>query len=165
MPISIIVAVSENNVIGKDNKLLWHLPADLKYFKQLTIGHSIIMGRKTFESIGKPLPQRKSIIVTRNKNFEAEGCAVVNSLEDAIALSQNKEEVFIIGGAEIYKAAMEKADKIYFTRVHHCFEGDAFFPAIDESTWTKIHEQHCLADEKNLYPYSFLTFIKKNSSC
>lgn len=163
MKLSIIVAVAENHVIGRDNQLIWHLPKDLKQFKNLTTGHPIIMGRKTFESIGKPLPNRTSIIISRNTNFAAEGCIVVNSLEDAILEAQKieSEEAFIIGGAEIYKIAFPLSDKIYLTRVYHNFEGDTFFPVIDLDTWQETKRLINEIDEKNLYEFDFIELERK----
>lgn len=161
MKISLLVAISENNVIGKDNKLIWHLPADLKLFKDLTLGHHIIMGRKTFDSIGKPLPGRTSVIITRNKDYEMPGCIIVNSLDQAISAARNDDEIFIIGGGEIFKDAMKVADKLYLTIVHEYFEGDTFFPAIDMNNWTELKRQKHLPDEKNKYSYSFCEFVRK----
>lgn len=163
MKLSIIVAVAENRVIGRDNQLIWHLPKDLKQFKNLTTGHPIIMGRKTFESIGKPLPNRTSIIISRNTNFAVEGCIVVNSLEDAILEAQKieSEEAFIIGGAEIYKIAMPLSDKIYLTRVYHNFEGDTFFPVIDLDIWQETKRLINEVDEKNLYEFDFIELERK----
>ena len=158
MILSIIVAVANNNVIGKDNKLIWHLPADLKYFKALTMGAPIIMGRKTYESIGKPLPGRTSIIITQNRDFKADGCIVVHSLESALAEAKGSAEAFIIGGEQIYRQAMAFADKIYVTRVHETFEGDSFFPETDPLTWQLIDRKDNIPDEKNMFHYSFLTF-------
>lgn len=135
MIVSIIVAVAENQAIGFDNHLLWHISEDLKRFKSLTLGHHIIMGRKTFESIGKPLPGRINIVISRQDGFNANDCLVANSLESAIELAQNDSEVFIIGGGEIYKQALLIADKIYLTRVHAGFHGDTFFPELNLSEW------------------------------
>jgi len=161
MILSIIVAVGNNGVIGKDNTLIWHLPGDLQYFKNLTMGKPIIMGRKTFESIGKPLPGRTSVIVTHNKNYKAEGCIIAHTLEDALKKIDTKcEEAFIIGGAEIYKQSLPIADKIYMTRVYEDFEGDTFFPSINSSTWQLITKTPMPVDEKNKYPYGFLIFKK-----
>lgn len=131
MTVSIVVAIAENNAIGKNNELLWHLPTDLKHFKQLTSGHTIIMGRKTFDSIGKPLPNRRNIVITRSNSLEIPGAEVVNNIDQALALCTAEKEVFIVGGAEIYRQAMDKTDKIYLTTVHasviqksaHCFSG------------------------------------------
>jgi dihydrofolate reductase len=160
MTISIIAAIDENNVLGKDNKLIWHLPADLQHFKELTSGHHIIMGRKTWESIGKkPLPNRTSIVITRDKNYKAEGCMLVHSLDEALAAVKNDEEVFVIGGAEIYKQAMEKATKMYITRVHHAFQGDTFFPEIGKEWFEAIYNDF-EKDEKNKYDFSLCEYEK-----
>ncbi|MBN2596728.1 dihydrofolate reductase [Labilibaculum sp.] len=161
MNVSIIVAVSRNQVIGKDNQLIWKLSADLKRFKALTTGHTIIMGRKTFESIGKPLPNRTSVIITRQGDYVAEGCIVVNSLEKALERFSDQEEVFIIGGGTIYKEALVKANKIYYTKVHKDFEGDTFFPVLDLKEWKSVSREDCLPDEKNEVPYSFIDYIRK----
>ena len=155
MILSLIVAVSKNNVIGADNGLLWQMPADLKHFKAVTIGHTVIMGRKTYDSIGKPLPGRRNIIVTRQEKFKAQGCEVVNSLQDAVDLCTREQEVFIVGGGEVYKQAIHAADKIYLTRIYGEFEGDTVFPQINFSEWrlTKYLKHH--GDAKNQYDYSF----------
>jgi dihydrofolate reductase len=162
MKLSIIVAVAENGVIGHNNQLIWRLPEDLKMFKRLTSGHPIIMGRKTFESIGKPLPNRTSIIITKNPDFQIEGCITVHSLEEAIEAANEIEEneAFIIGGAEIYRLALPFADKIYLTEVHHTFEGDTFFPAIDKDLWEEVNRIDHDIDEKHLYKYSFVELEK-----
>jgi dihydrofolate reductase len=157
MIISIVVAISENHVIGKDNKLLWYLPNDLKHFKDITTGHTVIMGRKTYESVGKPLPKRRNIIITR-QDITIEGCEVVNSIEAAVALCKNEEEVFIVGGAEIYKQSMRLTNRIYLTIVHKEFDGDSFFPEINKSEWNEVHREDYQPDEKNSLPYSFITF-------
>jgi dihydrofolate reductase len=160
---SMIVAVSENEVIGKDNQLIWHLPADLKYFKSLTMGHHMIMGRKTFESIGKALPGRTSVIITRNKNYAVpEGCIVTNSLEQAYKIAEdNKDaEAFIIGGAEIFKQAESLCDKIYYTEVKARFDGDTFF-YLDKSKWKEVKREDHLKDEKNKFDYSFLEYVRR----
>ena len=156
MTISIIVATSENRAIGKNNQLLWHLPGDLKHFKDITSGHSLIMGRKTFDSVGKPLPNRRNIVVTRQA-ITISGCEVVNSIDKALELCKDEDEVFIGGGAEIYKQAMKLTDRIYLTIVHQDFEADTFFPEIDSSDWKEVsHEDH-QPDHKNLIAYSFIT--------
>lgn len=157
MTVSIIVAIAENNAIGKNNQLLWHLPADLKHFKDITGGHSIIMGRKTFDSVGKPLPRRRNIVVTR-RPITIEGCEVVNSIEAGIALCKGEEEVFIGGGAEIYRQAMHLTDRIYLTIVHKRFTADTFFPEIDPEQWQELSREYHAPDEKNLLPYSFITY-------
>lgn len=163
MKVSIIVAISENNVIGKDNALLWRLSDDMQFFKRTTTGHHIIMGRKTFDSLGKRLlPNRTSIVITRNSDYEMpEGGIVAHSVEDAIAKVTNETEAFIIGGEQIYKASLSFADTLYVTRVHHSFEGDAYFPEIDMNQWKLVSEEHHTADEKNEYDYSFQTFVRK----
>lgn len=155
--LSIIVAISANNAIGKDNQLLWHLPADLKHFKEITTGHTIIMGRKTYDSIGKPLPNRRSIVITRNPDLKIEGVEVVTSLKAAIELCKSDDEAFIIGGAEIYQQALPFTTHIYLTRVHQSYEADAFFPELDQTTWNEINSASHPADEKNKVAYSFST--------
>ncbi|MDD3877516.1 MAG: dihydrofolate reductase [Bacteroidales bacterium] len=164
MKLSIIVAIANKSVIGKDNRLIWHLPADLRYFKNLTMGYPIIMGRKTYESIGRPLPGRTSVIITHNMNFHAEGCIIVHSLEEAIKQVAAFEEAFIIGGAQIYAQALPIADKLYLTRVFHTFDGDTFFPEIMEKEWQLIEETQMNADEKNNYPFAFMVYerVKTN---
>jgi len=155
--IALVVAMDRNRVIGKDNKLIWHLPADLKFFKNLTTGHPIIMGRKTYEAIGKSLPNRTNIIITRQQDYKAEGCLAAHSLNEALMMAQQIDsEIFVIGGAEIYKQAMFLADTIYLTEVHHAFEGDTFFPEIDSLLWTETSRENFKADEKHAYDYSFV---------
>lgn len=159
--ITIIVAAAENNAIGKDNQLIWHLSDDLKRFKTLTNGHHIIMGRKTFESFPKPLPNRTHIVITRQPNYQVpDGVVVVNTLEDAIDASKNDSQPFIIGGGEIYKQAMNIADKIEITRVHEHFDADTFFPKIDTNIWKETSKTLHKKDEKNEYDYSFLTYVR-----
>lgn len=158
--ITIIAAIAKENALGKDNQLIWYLPADLKRFKKVTFNHHIIMGRKTFESLGKPLPNRTTIIITRNDNYKAEGCIVVNSLKLAIEAANEDENPFILGGAEIYTQAIEIADKLDLTFVHHPFEADVFFPEIDKTIWKETTREDFKADEKNKYDYSFLSYIK-----
>jgi dihydrofolate reductase len=159
--LTIIAAVAKNNALGKNNDLIWHLPADLKRFKEITLGHHIIMGRKTFESLGKPLPNRTTIIITRNPDYVVPGCIVVNGLEEAIEAAAADENPFILGGAEIYKQAMSFADILDLTLVHEAFEGDAFFPVIDMSKWTEMSRQDFKADKINKYDYSFVRYKKK----
>ncbi len=160
MTISIIVAIGQNYAIGKNNQLLWHLPTDLKHFKNTTAGHTVIMGRKTFDSVGKPLPKRRNIVITR-QNIEIEGCEVVRSLDDALALCKGEEEVFIVGGAEIYKLAMPVTNRIHLTIVHHDFEADTFFPEIDYADWVETSRHDYPADEKHAYAYSILTIERR----
>lgn len=155
--LAIIVAISENNAIGKNNQLLWHLPADLKHFKEITTGNTIIMGRKTFDSIGKPLPNRRSIVISRNINLVIPGVETVTSLENAIELCKHDKEAFIIGGAEIYQQALPYATHIYLTLVHQEYEADAFFPTIDPSEWKEVNSVNHPADEKNEVAYTFST--------
>jgi dihydrofolate reductase len=161
--ISLIVAAAENNAIGKDNQLLWHLPNDLKFFKNTTWGMPVIMGRKTFEAVNKPLPGRFNIVITRQADWKAEGTIVATDLQDALqkAKETNCNEIFVIGGGEIYKQSMEIADKIYITRVHASFDADTFFSAIDESKWQLTHNQDFRVDEKHAYAYSFQTWQRK----
>ena len=167
MRVSLIVAVSENGVIGKDNDLIWHLPKDMKFFKDTTQGHHVIMGRKNFESIPhkfRPLPNRTNIIVTRQTGYVAEDCIVVNSVEDSIEVAKRNgdTEPFVIGGGEIYKVALENnlIDRIYLTKIHYTFKGDTFFPDLSED-WKVLAREDCQADEKNKYDYSFLVLEKQ----
>ncbi len=161
--IKILVACDENHVIGKNNALIWHLPADLKRFKELTTGNVIIMGRKTFDSIGRPLPNRTSIVITRQTDYNQEGVIIVHSLEEAIlkAKSLHRGDIYIVGGAEIYRMAMELADEIELTLLHDIFEGDAFFPEINPAVWKEISKERGITDEKNPFQYSFITY-KRN---
>jgi len=158
--ITIIAAVAKNNALGKDNQLIWHLPADLKRFKKVTLNHHIIMGRKTFESLEKPLPNRTTIIITRNLNYIAKGCIVVNSLAEAIEAAKVDKNPFILGGAEIYKQALEIADVLDLTIVHHEFDADAFFPEIDFNVWKEKSREDFKADDKNKYDYSFIKYLR-----
>ncbi|RXP58633.1 dihydrofolate reductase [Lutibacter sp. HS1-25] len=162
--ITIIAAISTNNALGKDNQLIWHLPADLKRFKKVTLGHHIIMGRKTFESLGKPLPNRTTIIITRNKNYTQSGCIVVNSLNEAIEAAKADTNPYILGGAEIYKQAMSIADKLDLTLVHQTFDADAFFPKIDFNLWEESSREDFKSDDLNKYPFSFVTYTKKKEA-
>ena len=163
--ITIIAAIAKNNALGKNNDLIWHLPADLKRFKKTTTGHHILMGRNTFESIGKPLPNRTTIIITRNDNYFKDGCLIANSLEEAIELAKEDEHIFIIGGAQVYRYAIENniADTLDITLVHHEFEADVFFPEIDLKIWEEVSREDLKADEKNKFDYSFLKFQKKTN--
>ena len=159
--LTIIAAIANNNALGKDNDLIWHLPADLIRFKKTTTGHHIIMGRNTFESIGKPLPNRTTVIITRNKDYKAEGCIVVNSLKDALKIAENDKSPFIIGGGQVYKEAIELADRLDITEVHHNFDADVFFPEIEMSIWKETKRERFSADEKNKFEYSFIEYIKR----
>jgi dihydrofolate reductase len=160
--ISLVVAVSENNAIGKNNQLLWHLPNDLKFFKNTTWGGAVIMGRKTFESVNKPLPGRTNIVITKQVNWTSENVIVVNSIEAAIqkAKDLNFKDIFIIGGGEIYKESMSIADKIYLTKVHTTIEGDTYFPELQNDKWKMISNKDFSADEKHAFDYSFQEWVK-----
>jgi len=160
--ISLIVAMDQNRVIGKNNKLPWHLPADLQYFKKVTMGHPIVMGRKTFESIGRVLPGRENVIVTRNQDFKAEGCVVLHDIAQIKTFADSRdEEVFVIGGAEIFKEILPFTDRLYITEIHETFEGDTFFPEIDENEWDEISSNPGNIDEKNRFAHDFIILQKK----
>ena len=161
MIVSAIVAAAQNNVIGDGNDIPWRISSDLKYFKRTTLDHHVIMGRKTFESLGKPLPNRTTIIITRNTEYKVEGCVVVHDLLTAIEAAREDKNPFILGGAEIYKQAMPLADVLDLTLVHDSFDADAFFPDIDGSVWKEVNREDHLADEKNTYDYSFVQYKKK----
>jgi dihydrofolate reductase len=161
MRLSMIAALSTNGVIGRDSGIPWRQSTDLKRLKALTMGHHIIMGRKTFDTIGRPLPGRTNVVITRQPDFAADGVVVVSSLEDAIRLAAESgdAEPFIAGGAQIYELAMHRADRMYLTRIHADIEGDTFFPEFDDvSEWHLTDAEHCEPDEKNEYPYSFLIY-------
>ena len=158
MVLSIIVAAAENNVIGRDNGLIWRLSADLKRFKALTTGHTILMGRKTFESIGRALPNRRNIVISRNPEFEAAGCEVVHSVEEALELTKNEDEVFVTGGGTIYKKLWDKADRLYLTVVHLECEGDTVIQSVDPEVWREVAREVGKADEKNECDYTFINY-------
>lgn len=160
--ITIIAAAAKNDALGKDNKMLWHLPDDFKHFKEITTGHHIIMGRKTFESFPKPLPNRTHVIITRQEDYRAEGCIIVHSLEQALEVCKSEEEIFIIGGGEIYDLAMEVADVIELTRVQDNFEADTFFPKIDIKKWQLISYNANYKNEKHLSGFDYETYIKRH---
>ncbi|MFF2531413.1 dihydrofolate reductase [Brevibacillus sp. NPDC058079] len=155
MKLSIIAAVDENGVIGKNNGLPWKLPRELKYVKEKTMGSSIVLGRKNYESIGMPLPGRRNIVLTRDPSYKAEGCEVIHAMEDLFFLTSGEEEVFIFGGAEIYKIYLPYVDKIYLTRIHHSFKGDTFFPNLDLSMWKEHPPIQGITDEYNPYTYFY----------
>ena len=157
----LIAATSLNNALGKDNKIIWHLPDDYKRFKELTSGHYIIMGRKTFESFPKPLPNRTHVVITRQEKYNPEGCIVVNSIEEAFAVCPKNEVAFLIGGAEIYELGLPYIDKIELTLINENFEADAFMPKIDFSKWELIQEEFHAKDEKHAHEFSFQTFLKR----
>lgn len=157
--ISIIVALAKNNVIGKDNQIPWHIPKDLQYFKRITLGKPMIMGRKNFESIGRPLPGRKNIILTRDKSYKAEGCTIVHTKEEAVAATDNAGEIMIIGGGVIYEMFMEEADMLYLTEIDSDVEGDVFFPKYDKSLWQEASRE---AGEENMeWNYDYVVYERK----
>jgi len=165
MSISIIVATAENNVIGKDNTLVWHLPADMKFFKDKTTGHCIITGRKNYESIPekfRPLPNRTNIVITRQEEYAAPGAMVVHSVKEAIekAKQTGDPEIFIIGGAEIFKESLPYTDRIYLTKIYHTFEGDVFFPELESGQWRETDRRQGIVDEKNKYAHDYITLEK-----
>ncbi|MCG8393153.1 MAG: dihydrofolate reductase [Pseudomonadales bacterium] len=167
MRLAMMVAKASNNVIGRNNKLPWYLPNDLKYFKQVTFGKPVIMGRKTWESLGKPLPGRTNIVITRQSGFQAEGAKVVATLDEAIAMAENvafidgQEEAVIMGGAEIYALALPRADRLYLTEVHAQVEGDTWFPEYDATEWNEIGREDFQAEGPNPYDYSFVVYERK----
>lgn len=158
----LIAAVAENNALGKDNQIIWHLPNDFKRFKQLTTGHHIIMGRKTFESFPKPLPNRTHIVISRQKDYQPDGCTVVHNLEQAFEVCPKNQDIFIIGGAQIYELALSFCDKLELTRVHQAFEADAFFPTINGQDWklTGVDKQY--KDEKHAVDFTYETYLRKS---
>jgi dihydrofolate reductase len=160
--ISFIVAMDDNRVIGKDNQLPWHLPEDLKFFKRVTMGHPIVMGRKTFDSIGRALPGRENIIITRNKNYKSDTCTVFNYIEEFLSYTSYKpeEEYFVIGGAEIFKQLLPKVDRLYITEIHEEFDGDTFFPEFDMKDWKLVSKEAGPKDEKNPYDYEFKVYSR-----
>ena len=170
MKIAMIAAVAENNAIGINNKMPWYLPGDLRYFKAVTMGKPIVMGRKTFESLGKPLPGRTNIVITRNPQYSRDGIRVAHSLEDALSLAESIamidgiNELMVIGGAEIYRQALSKAERLYLTRVYQSFEGDAFFPEIDENQWTETAREDQKTEDDQHLTYSYLVLDRKSSS-
>ncbi|RZK11283.1 MAG: dihydrofolate reductase [Flavobacterium sp.] len=157
-----IAAAAENNALGKDNEMVWHLPDDFKRFKQLTTGHHIIMGRKTFESFPKPLPNRTHIVITRQKDYNPENCIVVDSMKEALEKAPKDQDIYVIGGGEIYSLGLPYADKIELTRVHSEFDADAFFPELNLDEWKLEKEEFHPKDEKHNFDFTFQTFIRKN---
>ncbi|NOU51506.1 type 3 dihydrofolate reductase [Pseudoalteromonas sp. JBTF-M23] len=162
MIISMIAAMAHNRVIGQDNQMPWHLPADLQHFKRVTMKKPVVMGRKTFESIGRPLPGRRNIVITRNDTYQAQGIEVVNSPEAALALLSDVEEIMIIGGGHVYEQFLPMCERLYLTFIDLDVEGDTCFPDYTKvANWQVLEEQNCSADEKNLYNYKFVTLNKK----
>ena len=158
--IQIVVIVDQKNGIGKNNQLLCHMPADLKHFKKLTLGHPVIMGRKTYDSMGKPLPNRRNIVITK-QDLKIEGCEVVHSVKEALEICTAEELLSIIGGATIFEQSMDLVDAIHLTCIHHTFEADTFFPKIDNELWEVTAREDYEADEKNPYPYSFISYKRR----
>jgi dihydrofolate reductase len=158
MRVSLIAAMAENRVIGVNNTLPWHLPDDLKRFRRLTTGHAVIMGRKNYESIGKPLPQRRNVVVTRRADFQAPGCVVVHSVEEALAAAGDDPEVFVIGGAEIYREMLARADRLYLTLVHAHIAGDTLFPEFDLREWRETARERQEPDDRHRYACSYITY-------
>lgn len=160
--ISIIAAVSDNNAIGKNQELLCHMPSDMKHFKELTTGHAVIMGRKTFESLPHALPNRKNIVLTTLPEAGFVNCFACESMSAALDLCEKEEEIFMIGGALVYRQALRIANKMYITRIHHAFEdATTFFPVVNWDEWEEVEREEHPADEKNPYPYTFLTYVRK----
>lgn len=159
---SIIVAMDRNRLIGKQNQLPWRLPRDLQYVKKTTMGHPIVLGRKNYESIGKPLPGRTNIVLTKNRLYQAEGCYIAHSLEDVFQMCRGEKEVFVFGGAEIYRLFFPYVKRLYITRILHSFEGDIFFPEYDEKEWVEISAQKGVKDDNNPYDYIHYVYERKN---
>ena len=159
--LSLIVAMDRNRLIGSENGLPWHLPADLKFFKRTTMGKPIVMGRKTYQSIGKPLPGRQNIVVTRDSAFSAEGCEIVGSIEQAVESCPESQEIMLIGGASLYRQTLERASCLYVTRIHHEFSGDTWFPEFDERRWRVESREDYEADSRNPYAYSLIKFVRE----
>ena len=159
--LSLIVAMDENRLIGLNNSLPWHLPADLAYFKRTTMGKPVVMGRKTFESIGKSLPGRRNIVITGNADYNAPGCEIADSIEAAMSLVHENDEVMLIGGASLYQQTIEGATKLYITRIHQSFEGDTWFPEFDLSDWKEVYREDFEADYSNRYAYSFIKYVRE----
>jgi len=164
MPVCLVVAVAENGVIGLDGRLPWHLPADLKHFRRVTMGHPILMGRKTHESIGRPLPGRDNLILSRDPAYRAEGCRVVSSMDMALRATASDSALMVVGGEALYRLALPLAQRIYLTRVHGVFQGTVRFPVLQESDWNEIRRENHRADERNPYDYSFIWLERQSGS-
>ena len=164
--LSLILAISENQVIGRDGDLPWHLPADLKRFKKLTVGHTLLMGRKTFESIGRPLPKRRSLVLSRDSSYQAPGIEVAPSLRQALELAAGDDEVFVIGGARVFEESLPMADRLYLTRVHAEVGGDVTMPEFSPDSWQLVSEERHEADQRHAFPFTFQVFERQlDSSC
>ena len=162
MSLTLIAAVADGGVIGRSNTLPWYLPADLRRFKRLTTGHTVIMGRKTYESVGRPLPDRRNLVISSSKDFRPTGVTVVPSMEDALKQAKDDADVFVIGGARVFEAALPMADRLELTRVHAAIPGDVFFPPFNPAEWTLVSEEKHPADDRNQYPYTFQTFERRS---
>lgn len=161
--ISLLLAMDANRLIGRENQLPWHLPKDLAYFKRMTMNHKIVMGRKTFDSIGRPLPGRENIILTRDKQFSRNDCLIIHSMDELLELSkQSDEEIFVIGGSEIFKEILPHSDRLYITHIYHEFEGDTYFPETDDEDWEVISREVGETDDKNPYHFEFVVYDRKN---
>jgi len=161
MRLSIVVALDDNRLIGKDNRLPWYLPADLAFFKKITTGNSILMGRKTYDSIGRPLPNRRNIVITRNSEISIKGCEIVNSIEKALSITKDEEEVMVIGGANLFEQLLPVVSRLYITHIEGEFEGGTYFPDYDESEWLVVSRESHQPDEKNKYAYQFSIMDRK----
>jgi dihydrofolate reductase len=159
--LSLIVAMDDNRLIGSNNDLPWYLPADLAFFKRTTLGKPIIMGRKTFVSIGRPLPGRRNIVITRDSSFSADGCEIANGIQAALSLCSDVEEAMLIGGASLYQQTINQATRLYITCIHHSFEGDTWFPEFNSKCWKQVSREDHGADLSNPYAYSFLKFVRE----
>jgi dihydrofolate reductase len=159
--LSLIWAMDENRLIGRNNALPWHLPADLAYFKKITLGKPIIMGRKTYESIGRPLPGRRNMVISRSADLKIEGCDVCTSVEQALKIVDDEPEAMLIGGASLYQQTLHMAQALYLTQIHHKFTGDAYFPEVDEGVWHEVWREDHQADSDNPHPYSFIKYLRK----
>lgn len=160
MIVSLVAAMSENRVIGRDGELPWHLPKDLQHFKKLTVDHTVIMGRKTFHEVKRPLDNRRNVVITRNADFKPRGVTVVPTLQEALALGATEREVFVIGGGEIFRLALPRADRLYLTVVHATVEGDTYFPAFDSAAWALDEEERHEADAKHVYAFTFRRYSR-----
>jgi dihydrofolate reductase len=160
--ISFVFAMDEQRGIGIDNRLPWRLPADLARFKQLTLNHTILMGRKTYDSIGRPLPRRRNVVLTRDPSFQAEGCDIIHSLDEVVARygGANEEELMVIGGTEVFKLLLPHADKMYITEIHHTFPADTWFPEVDPADWKAVYRETGLKNEDNPYDYEFVDYVR-----
>ncbi len=163
MKISVIAAMSRNRIIGRDGALPWHLPTDLARFKSITTGHTVIMGRKTFESVGKPLPNRRTIVITRNNDYQCAGVFVAHSLDEALDQAAREDEIFILGGEAVYRIALPRADCLYLTIIHATIEGDTYFPTLDFDDWKLVEDERHEADDRHAYAFSFRRYERRST--